>query len=119
MRSDTEKINQQKVNQIIDYISVNLHKPLQLDIMAHQIYVSQRQLLRIIGKYGEDELYKIAWNKLICFLKNIRALSEETCFIGISFDDPNVTKSEQCIKLEIDCHMRFYQPEIYQQQSIF
>ena len=29
-------------------------------------------------------------------MKNHQALSEETRFIGISFDDPNVTKQEQC-----------------------
>lgn len=197
MRSSTENIYQQKVNQIIDYIGSHLHKPLQLDVMADLIIVSQRQLLRIMssalneslsayiarqrvecsvmymqteemnltalaslvgydnpqsyskafkkhfgispktylnglqsrlegyvkssgnrqhylcsevleqekvelvyirifGKYGEDEPYETAWNKLIRFLKEKGALSEKTRFIGISFDDPNVTKQEQC-----------------------
>ncbi|MDR1054726.1 MAG: AraC family transcriptional regulator [Prevotellaceae bacterium] len=197
MRSSTENIYQQKINQVIDYISANLYKPLQLDTLANQINVSQRQLLRImrsslneslysyvarqrvervvlymqteemsltkltgmfgydnpqsfskafkkqfgispkaymnelqgrltgyvkssgnrqnhlqseiceegdlelvyiriIGKYGEDEPYKIAWNKLIRFLKDKQALSEEIRFIGLSFDDPNITKSEHC-----------------------
>jgi AraC-like DNA-binding protein/DNA gyrase inhibitor GyrI len=197
MRNDTENIYQQKINQVIDYISANMHKPLQLDIIANQINVSQRQLLRImrsglkeslysyvarqrveravmymqteemnltklagmvgydnpqsfskafkkqfgispkayidklqvklegsvkssgnrqnhlqsevceekelelvyiriIGKYGEDEPYEIAWNKLVRFLKDKQALSEETRFIGLSFDDPNITKFEHC-----------------------
>jgi len=52
--------------------------------------------IRIIGKYGEKEPYETAWNKLLCFLQNHQALSEETRLIGISFDDPNVTKQEQC-----------------------
>lgn len=30
MRSSTENIYQEKVNQVIDYISANLHQPLQL-----------------------------------------------------------------------------------------
>ena len=48
MRSDTEKIHQQKVNQAIDYISANLHQPLALDVLANQMNVSVRQLLRIM-----------------------------------------------------------------------
>jgi AraC-like DNA-binding protein/DNA gyrase inhibitor GyrI len=197
MRNSTENIYQQKANQVIDYIGANLHRPLQLEVLANQINVSQRQLLRImrssmneslysyvtrqrveravlymqteemslvklagmvgydnpqsfskafkkqfgispkaymdglrirltgyvkssgnrqnylrpeiceegeleliyiriIGKYGADEPYATAWNKLIRFLKDKQALSEATRFIGISFDDPNVTKSEHC-----------------------
>ncbi|MDR2148804.1 MAG: AraC family transcriptional regulator [Tannerella sp.] len=196
MRNDTEEIYRRKVNQIIDYISANLHQPLALDKLADHIYVSQRQLLRImrsslneslfsyvarqrversvlymqtekmsltqlagkvgydnpqsfskafkkhfgispktyinelqaklegyvkssgnrqnlqseiceeedlelvyiriIGKYGESELYNTAWDKLVCFLSDNQAYSEKTRFMGISFDDPNVTKSEQC-----------------------
>ncbi|GHV18079.1 AraC family transcriptional regulator [Bacteroidia bacterium] len=52
--------------------------------------------IRIIGKYGEDEPYETAWNTLIRFLESKQALSNQTRFIGISFDDPNVTKHEQC-----------------------
>jgi AraC-like DNA-binding protein/DNA gyrase inhibitor GyrI len=197
MRKDTENIYRQKVNQVIDYISANLHRPLALDNVANHINVSQRQLLRImrtslneplasyvarqrveravlymqtgkmsltklaemvgydspqsfskafkkhfgvspkacmnelrarlegyvkssgnrqshlqpeiceeeelelvymriIGKYGEKEPYETTWNRLVRFLEDNRALSEKTRFIGISFDDPNVTKSEQC-----------------------
>ena len=55
--------------------------------------------IRIFGKYGDDEPYETAWNKLIQFLKNNDALSYDTRFIGISFDDPNVTEH---------CHCRFY-----------
>ena len=191
MRNSTENIYQQKVNQVIDYISANLHLPLQLDVIADKINVSQRQLLRIMrsalneslytyvarqrieravlymqteemslttlssmvgydnpqsfskafkkqfgispkayinelqsrlegyvqssgnrsslqaeicyfeglelvyirifGKYGEAEPYEIAWNKLMLFLKDNQALTLETRFIGLSFDDPNVT----------------------------
>ncbi len=196
MRNSTENIYQQKVNQVIDYISANLHLPLQLDVIADKINVSQRQLLRIMrsalneslytyvarqrieravlymqteemslttlssmvgydnpqsfskafkkqfgispkayinelqsrlegyvqssgnrsslqaeicyfeglelvyirifGKYGEAEPYEIAWNKLMLFLKDNQALTLETRFIGLSFDDPNVTNYNQC-----------------------
>lgn len=196
MRNSTENIYQQKVNQVIDYISANLHFPLQLDFIADKINVSQRQLLRIMrsalneslyayvtrqrieravlyiqtedmsltklaemvgydnpqsfskafkkqfgispkaymnklqsrlegyvlssgnrsnpqsevcyfeglelvyirifGKYGEAEPYETAWNKLMRFLKENQALTPETRFIGLSFDDPNVTNHGQC-----------------------
>ncbi|WP_195341688.1 MULTISPECIES: AraC family transcriptional regulator [Bacteroides] len=196
MRNSTENIYQQKVNQVIDYISANLHLPLQLDVIADKINVSQRQLLRIMrsalneslyayvarqrieravlymqaedmsltklaemvgydnpqsfskafkkqfgispkayidelqsrlegyiqssgnrsgiqsevchfeglelvyirifGKYGEVEPYEIAWSKLMEFLKDNQALTPETRFIGLSFDDPNVTNHGKC-----------------------
>lgn len=196
MRNSTENIYQQKVNQVIDYISANLHLPLQLDVIADKINVSQRQLLRIMrsalneslyayvarqrieravlymqteemsltklaemvgydnpqsfskafkkqfgispkayidelqsrlegyvqssgnrsslqsemchfeglelvyirifGKYGEAEPYETAWNKLMLLLKDNQALTRETRFIGLSFDDPNVTNNGQC-----------------------
>ena len=197
MRNDTEGIYRQKVNRVIDYISANLHQPLSLDAVAERIFVSQRQLLRImrsalneslyafiarqrveravmfmqtektslsrlaemvgydnpqsfskafkkqfgtspkaymndlrtrletyvqssgnrqerlhaeiceegdlelvyihiIGKYGEEEPYETAWSSLLRFLENNQALSHDTRFIGISFDDPNVTQSKHC-----------------------
>lgn len=196
MRNTTESIYNQKVNQVIDYISANLHTPLQLDSIAGKMNVSQRQLLRIMrsalneslysyiarqrveravlymqiekmslkklsemvgydnpqsfskafrkqmgispktyikslqtriegyvqgsgdmnnlqheinnfeglelvyirvfGKYGEEEPYEMTWNKLIDFLKENQAFTPETRFIGLSFDDPNVTNASQC-----------------------
>ena len=197
MRSSTENIYQEKVNQVIDYISANLHQPLQLDVIAERICISRRQLLRImrsalneslyaymarqgmeraimymqteemtlaelaarvgydnpqsfskafrklfgispkayinelnarlqeyvkssggkyetasseiceeedlnliyiriVGQYGEEMPYKTAWDKLMKFLKEKQALSAATRFIGLSFDDPNVTIAGQC-----------------------
>jgi DNA gyrase inhibitor GyrI/AraC-like DNA-binding protein len=52
--------------------------------------------IRIIGKYGESEPFETAWSKLIYFLEEHQALSEKTRFIGISFDNPNVTDHERC-----------------------
>lgn len=195
MRDATENVYHQKVNQVIDYISANLHTPLQLDSIADKINVSQRQLfrimrsaineslysyivrqrieravlymqieeitlnklsamvgydnpqsfskafrkqtglspksyikslqsrlenqvlssggktnlhsrichfeglelvyIRIFGKYGEEETYETGWNKLIGFLKENEVLTPDTRFIGLSFDDPNVTDPNQ------------------------
>lgn len=196
MKNSTENIYQQNVNQVIDYISANLHSPLHLDNIAEKINVSQRQLLRIMrsalneslyayvakqraeravlfmqteemsltrlsamvgydnpqsfskafkkqfgispkvyidelqsrlesyvqsscnrsnlqsevchfeglelvyirifGKYGEAEPYETAWNKLMSFLGDKKAITDEIRFIGLSFDDPNVTNHKQC-----------------------
>ena len=52
--------------------------------------------IRIWGKYGEEEPYETAWSKLIHFLKKNDLLTSDTRFIGLSFDDPNATKSNQC-----------------------
>lgn len=53
--------------------------------------------IRIFGKYGEAEPYEEAWNLLIGFLKENQALSEDTRFIGLSFDDPNVTHPDHVV----------------------
>ena len=45
MKSSIENIYKLKVNQIIDYIKFNLHQPLQLNVIADIVNVSQRQLL--------------------------------------------------------------------------
>lgn len=52
--------------------------------------------IRILGKYGEEEPYRIAWDKLLSFLSEKKSISAHTRFIGISFDDPNVTKPTNC-----------------------
>lgn len=52
--------------------------------------------IRIFGKYGEAEPYETTWSKLMKFLKDNQALTPETRFIGLSFDDPNVTNHRQC-----------------------
>ena len=52
--------------------------------------------IRISGKYGEEEPYEAAWNKLLAFLKLNNALPGDTRFIGISFDDPNITEHSRC-----------------------
>lgn len=193
MLDSTKIIHKQKVNQIIDYINANLHRPLQLAIIANEVNISQRQLLRImrsalneslyaytsrqrienailymqteelsltelsemvgydssqafskafkkqmgispnvyikrlrlqleqniernskvkkhlqseicsfeglnliyiriIGRYGEEN----SWSKLMIYLKENQILSDNTRFIGLSFDDPNVTNIGQC-----------------------
>lgn len=197
MRDTTENIYQEKVNRVIDYISANLHHPLQLDVIADKIHVSQRQLLRImhsalnepissyvgrqrleravmhlqteeltlnelalrvgynnpqslskafrkqfgippkvymnelrnrlqeyaenrgnaseilpsevceeeeldlvyiriIDYYGNEDPYATAWNNLTKFLKENDLLTGATRFIGLSFDDPNVTHPDRC-----------------------
>jgi DNA gyrase inhibitor GyrI len=70
----------------------------QLNLLSEVVEEEDMELIyiRIIGKYGEDEPYNTAWNKLIRFLKKNNALSDENRFIGISFDDPNITKHNAC-----------------------
>ena len=70
--------------------------------------------IRIFGKYGETEPYEIAWNKLMSFPGENKAITDEIRFIGLSFDDLNVTKDNQC---------RFYacasvKKRLFQQESL-
>ena len=45
--------------------------------------------IRIPDRYGEA--YRTGWKKLLQYLSDSRELNETTRFIGLSFDDPNVT----------------------------
>ncbi len=47
MRNDTENIYKQKINQVLDHITMNLEKPLAFSL-AGLICVSQRQFIRIM-----------------------------------------------------------------------
>ena len=57
MKSSTENIYKQKVNQVIDYINFNLHQPLQLNVIADIVNMSQRQLLRMMSSALDEPLY--------------------------------------------------------------
>ena len=53
----------------------------------------------------EEEPYETVWSKLIHFLKSNDLLMPDTRFIGLSFDDPNVTnhnkgRSESCASVK-------------------
>lgn len=52
--------------------------------------------IRIIAKYGSELDYRTAWKKLWLFAKQKGIVSDNNEFIGLSFDDPNITKHEQC-----------------------
>ncbi len=52
--------------------------------------------IRIIAKYGSTLDYKTAWEKLISFAKDKDLLSKNSEYIGLSFDDPNITEEDKC-----------------------
>ena len=52
--------------------------------------------IRIAGRYGAAEAYRTGWKELLQYLSDRRELNETTHFIGLSFDDPNVTAAEYC-----------------------
>lgn len=52
--------------------------------------------IRIIAKYGSAKDYSNAWEKLTDFAHENNLIDKNTEFIGISFDDPKITKPESC-----------------------
>lgn len=52
--------------------------------------------VRIIGKYGDSQLFTDGWNKLSDFVYRHNLLTPFTRWIGISFDSPHITKSDKC-----------------------
>ena len=51
--------------------------------------------IRIISKYGEEELYTTSWAKLFQFAKEQNLLNSATESLGMSFDDPSIT-NDRC-----------------------
>ncbi|PWD97870.1 AraC family transcriptional regulator [Marinilabilia rubra] len=52
--------------------------------------------IRIISKYGSSSDYDKAWSKLLKYASLKNLLKADSEFIGLSFDDPNITASEKC-----------------------
>ncbi len=52
--------------------------------------------IRIIAKYGSTLDYETAWNKLISFANTKNLLDGNSEYIGLSFDDPNITEEDKC-----------------------
>ncbi len=77
-------------------ISKTEHEPLELH--PNIIHIENKNLvyIRIIAKYGSELDYRTAWKILWQYAKQINIVNEKNEFIGLSFDDPNITKHEQC-----------------------
>ena len=51
---------------------------------------------RIIAKYGCSKEYDQAWYRLLEYAQEKGVLNDRTEYLGLSFDDPAITKDEQC-----------------------
>lgn len=70
--------------------------------------------IRIFGEYGEADSYSKAWSKLGKYVKDKHLSDKDTRWVGLSFDDPNITKHTNCrfyacatVKEEIEPHAEF------------
>jgi len=77
-------------------ISKTEHEPFELH--PNIVHIENKNLvyIRIIAKYGSELDYRTAWKKLWQYAKQKNIVNEKSEFIGLSFDDPNITKPEQC-----------------------
>jgi AraC family transcriptional regulator len=60
--------------------------------------VREKQLvyIRIISTYGAKKDYQEAWKKLWEFSVNNQIINTKNEYIGLSFDDPGITKTDKC-----------------------
>lgn len=72
------------------YLKQTLEPKIILCNEKHLVYI------RIIAKYGEQNKYTQAWKQLWKYAKQNQLITDYTESIGLSFDDPNITKAEQC-----------------------
>ncbi len=82
------------------YLSSNVPKPQRKSVVLHPktLIVDTKHLIyiRIIATYGSTLEYKNTWRKLIAFAKTRQLIHEHTEYIGLSFDDPNITANDKC-----------------------
>ncbi len=82
------------------YLSSKLSKPKRtsIELKPKIIELMPKNLvyIRIIAKYGSTLDYKTAWNKLIAFAKDKNLINKNSEYIGLSFDDPNITEEDRC-----------------------
>ncbi|MGM5631232.1 AraC family transcriptional regulator [Apibacter raozihei] len=100
-----------KINNNIENANENIRFPESCTMVEEDLNLVY---LRIIGKYGEPDIYNYSWNKLLCYLNENNLLTETTRFFGISFNDPNVASHDNCffyacasIDKEINPHAEF------------
>jgi AraC family transcriptional regulator len=69
-----------------------------LNLSPEIIKISKKELVytRIISQYGSKKEYTNAWKELVQFGKSNNILNSQTEYIGLSFDDPSITKSDKC-----------------------
>lgn len=52
--------------------------------------------IRIMAEYGSPVDYALGWKKLWKFAKQKQIINGKNEYLGLSFDDPNITKSDRC-----------------------
>lgn len=69
-----------------------------INLTHEEIYLEEKKIIytRIIGEYGSEVIYKKAWKKLTSYAQKNNILNKESEFIGISFNDPEITYGERC-----------------------
>ncbi len=82
------------------YLSSKIPKPKYNNMVLNPQIVDLKSknlvYIRIIAKYGSTLDYKTAWGKLISFANTKNLISEDSEYIGLSFDDPNITDEDKC-----------------------
>lgn len=72
------------------------YKPMHLVPEIRNVSRTDLVYIRIIAKYGSPKDYDIAWKKLWQFARKKQVLNHRNMFVGLSFDDPNITKPDRC-----------------------
>lgn len=52
--------------------------------------------IRIIDVYGSPKAYNMAWGRLYHFALDNKLITEQTEYLGLSFDDPGITSPDRC-----------------------
>lgn len=78
------------------YFQEGKHELVELDPEIRNVAAKTIVYVRIIDVYGSEESYAAAWYKLGVYAKKNNLIDESTEFIGLSFDDPEITHPSKC-----------------------
>lgn len=82
-----------------DYSRIHIAKtvpPLELSPSIEELPILHLAYVRIIGKYGDEQLFTEGWRALGEFMYRHNLLTPITRWMGISFDSPHITQAHKC-----------------------
>lgn len=82
-----------------EYSCIQLKKtfiPLNLSPAIETLQTIHLAYVRIIGQYGDEQLFAEGWANLGDYMYRHNLLTPFTKWIGISFDSPHITHSDRC-----------------------
>ena len=75
---------------------VTAEEPPDLTVVATDLPAYRLAYVRIVGAYGDAEVINAAFEQIMTWAKENGLFGDDSVFIGVSQDDPEITPMEEC-----------------------